>query len=58
MKKKRISYKLEMWLRNKPLTPQEYRFLAGCLTFQKNHPQLTSLQWESLMRIKSKYKDG
>ncbi len=57
-KTRRITRKLEDFLRKQELTRSEYDFLAGCLDFQQRIPQLTSRQWDVILKIKEKYSNG
>ena len=57
-KTRRITRKLEDFLRKQELNRSEYDFLVGCLDFQQRIPQLTSKQWDVIMKIKEKYSNG
>ena len=58
MKTRRITKKLELFLKKQELTRFEYDFLKGCLEFQQKIPQLTNRQWNVIIRIKEKYING
>ena len=51
-KTRRITRKLEDFLRKQELNRSEYDFLVGCFDFQQRIPQLTSRQWDVIMKMK------
>ena len=55
MKTRRITKKLELFLKKQELTYFVYDFLKGCLNFQQKIPQLTNKQWNVIIKIKKKY---
>ena len=58
MKTRRITKKLELFLKKQKLTRLEYEFLKGCLRFQQKIPQLTNKQWNVIIKMKKKYING
>ena len=54
---RRINKPLLAFFEKQTLTDSEKSFIVSALNNQKNHPQLTSRQWQIVCEIKERYKD-
>jgi len=57
-KTRRIRKNLIEFFNNNPLTDVEKSFILGCIKAQNKYPQLTLNQWEIVLSIKGRYKNG
>ena len=55
---RRIKKPLKEFFDNHHLTDKEKAFIMGCMRAQVKHPQLTQSQWDVLMSIQERYKNG
>ena len=54
---RRMRKKLIKYFEDRTLEDWDRSFVKGCINFQKEYPQLTSRQWDRLMKIQEKYKN-
>ena len=55
---RRIKKPLKEFFDNHPLTDKEKAFIMGCMRAQVKHPQLTQSQWDVIVAIQERYKNG
>ena len=55
---RRIKKPLKEFFDNHHLTDKEKAFIMGCMRAQVKYPQLTQSQWDVLMSIQERYKNG
>jgi hypothetical protein len=55
---RRIKKQLKEFFDNHALTDKEKAFIMGCMRAQVKYPQLTQSQWDVLMSIQERYKNG
>jgi hypothetical protein len=55
---RRIKKPLKEFFDNHHLTDKEKAFIMGCMRAQVKHPQLTQSQWDIIVAIQEKYKNG
>ena len=55
---RRIKKQLKEFFDNNALTDKEKAFIMGCMRAQVKYPQLTQSQWDVLMSIQERYKNG
>ena len=55
---RRIKKQLKEFFDNHSLTDKEKAFIMGCMRAQVKYPQLTQSQWDVLMSIQERYKNG
>ena len=54
-KTRRIRKTLKDFFASKNINDFDNTFIEGCLRFQKEHPQLTGMQWSRIQKLKEKY---
>ena len=55
---RRIKKPLKEFFDNHPLTDKEKAFIMGCMRAQVKYPQLTQSQWDVIVAIQERYKNG
>jgi hypothetical protein len=55
---RRIKKELKDFFDKQNLTDYEKSFILGCIKAQSQFPQLTTRQWEQVIKIKERYTNG